>query len=275
MSKIKIITDSTSYITKEYAKDNDISVVQLSYTFGGETKMEGFPGQFDEFFDTLSKTTSFPTTSQPSVGTFVEEYEKALTDYDEVLVLTFSSKLSGTFNSALMAKEMVDKDRITVIDTEQAVGNLKFLVEDAVMMAKKGLKMEEIVQSIESQKEKMEIYLTVDTLEYLRRGGRLSNIKSAIGTILNIKPIIELKDGRLQLLENVRGKKKALNMIIDKVPSYAKRISISHIFNEEEALEFKKIVEERCTNAIVTIDEIGPVIGGHLGPKGIGVCFKY
>lgn len=275
MSKIKIITDSTSYITKEYAKDNDISVVQLSYTFGGETKMEGFPGQFDEFFDTLSKTTSFPTTSQPAVGTFVEEYEKALTDYDEVLVLTFSSKLSGTFNSALMAKEMVDKDRITVIDTEQAVGNLKFLVEDAVMMAKKGLKMEEIVQSIESQKEKMEIYLTVDTLEYLRRGGRLSNIKSAIGTILNIKPIIELKDGRLQLLENVRGKKKALNMIIDKVPSYAKRISISHIFNEEEALEFKKIVEERCTNAIVTIDEIGPVIGGHLGPKGIGVCFKY
>lgn len=275
MSKIKIITDSTSYINKEYSEENDITVVQLNYTFDHETKIEGYPGEFNEFFHKLSKSKTFPTTSQPAVGSFVKAYEKSLIDYDEILVLPFSSKLSGTFNSACMAKKMVDKNRIRVIDTKQAVGNLKFLIEDAVMMIKKGKKMEEIVQNINAQKEKMEIYLTVDTLEYLRRGGRLSGIQSAIGTVLNIKPIIELKNGQLQLLENVRGKKKALNKILDKVPAHAKRISISHIFNYEDAQEFKKILEEKCANAVVTIDEIGPVIGGHLGPRGIGVCFKY
>ena len=275
MSKIKVITDSTSYITKEYAEENDITVIQLSYTFDGETQIEGYPGEFNDFFDKLSKSKSFPNTSQPAVGSFVEAYEKALINYDEILVLPFSSKLSGTYNSACMAKKMVDENRIKVVDTLQAVGNLKFLIEDAVEMIKKGFKIDEIVQSINGQKKRMEIYLTIDTLEYLRRGGRLSGIQSAIGTVLNIKPIIELNNGQLQLLEIVRGKKKAFNKLLDKVPAYAKKISISHIFNSEAALEFKNILEEKCTNAIVTIDEIGPVIGGHLGPKGIGVCFKY
>ncbi len=275
MSKIKVITDSTSYITKEYAEENDITVIQLNYTFDGETQIEGHPGEFNDFFDKLSKSKSFPNTSQPAVGSFVEAYEKALINYDEILVLPFSSKLSGTYNSACMAKKMVDENRIKVVDTLQAVGNLKFLIEDAVEMIKKGFKIDEIVQSINGQKKRMEIYLTIDTLEYLRRGGRLSGIQSAIGTVLNIKPIIELNNGQLQLLEIVRGKKKAFNKLLDKVPAYAKKISISHIFNSEAALEFKNILEEKCTNAIVTIDEIGPVIGGHLGPKGIGVCFKY
>ena len=275
MSKIKVITDSTSYITKEYAEENDITVIQLSYTFDGETQIEGYPGEFNDFFDKLSKSKSFPNTSQPAVGFFVEAYEKALINYDEILVLPFSSKLSGTYNSACMAKKMVDESRIKVVDTLQAVGNLKFLIEDAVEMIKKGFKIDEIVQSINGQKKRMEIYLTIDTLEYLRRGGRLSGIQSAIGTVLNIKPIIELKNGQLELLEIVRGKKRAFNKLLDKVPAYAKKISISHIFDSKAALEFKNILEEKCTDAIVTIDEIGPVIGGHLGPKGIGVCFKY
>lgn len=275
MSKIKIITDSTSYITREFANENNIAIVQLNYTFEGDTKLEGCPGEFNDFFERLSKSNSFPTTSQPAVGDFLLEYERALMDHDEILVITLSSKLSGTFNSALNARKMVDGERVTVIDSLQAAGNLKFLVEEAVHMANNGADIIDIVKAIENQKKNMGIFLTIDNLEYLRKGGRLSSIQSFIGSALNIKPIIELKDGELKLVEKARGKKKAINAILNKVPSQIKKLSISHILNDEGALELKDLFEAKYKNVFITIDEIGPIIGTHLGAGALGVCFEY
>ncbi|WMM23282.1 DegV family protein [Tissierella sp. MB52-C2] len=274
MSKIKIVVDSTGYITKEYAEREDVAIVPLNYVFGGETSKESFPGEFDDFYSKLSSTKLFPSTSQPSTGDFLDVFIKSFEEgYDEIIAILLSSKLSGTYNSATLAKNMLEGKKITIIDSINAASNLRFLVEDAVAMAKEGKSSGEIENHINSKKLGMHIYLTTETLEYLSRGGRLSSVQAAVGNLLNIKPIIELKDGELQLLEKLRGKNKAIASIIDKVPEDVEKIGICHIMDMDSAIKFKTILEEKFPNALISIDELGPVIGSHLGPKGIGICF--
>ncbi|WP_313756626.1 DegV family protein [Tissierella sp.] len=274
MSKIKIITDSTAYITKEYAERENITIVPLNYVFGEETGKDPFPGEFDEFYNKLQNTKLFPSTSQPAVGEFLDAFNKAFSEgYDEIIAILLSSKLSGTFNSAMLAKDMLEYKKITIIDSLTTVSNMKFLVEDAVEMAKKGKTSGDIETYLNTKKTNINIYLTTDTLEYLRRGGRLSTVQATLGNLLNIKPIIELKDGELKLLEKLRGKNKVISAIIDRIPSNVNKIGICHVLNKEDAEKVKDLLKEKFPNAIIIIDELGPVIGSHLGPKGIGVCF--
>lgn len=274
MSKIKIITDSTGYITKEYAEKENITVVPLNYVFDEISYKEGFKGEFDEFFERLGSTKLFPTTSQPSAGEFVDAFENAFEDdYDEIVAILISSKLSGTYNSAMLAKNILEDKSITIIDTLTSASNLRFLVEDAVKMAKEGKTSEEIKSFIDEKKNKMQVYLTADTLEYLSRGGRLSTVQATVGNLLNIKPIIQLKDGELSLLEKTRGKNKAIAGIIAKIPEDVSKIGLCHALNIEEANKLKNTLNEKFPNALITLDELGPVIGSHLGPKAIGICF--
>ena len=273
MSKIKIVTDSTSYISKEYAEGENIEVVPLNYIFGEETYKEGFPGEFDEFFQKLESTKLFPTTSQPSAGEFVDAFESGLKDHDEIVAILLSSKLSGTYSSAMLARNILEDKSITIIDTETSASNLRFLVEDAVEMVKAGKTAEEIKAFINEKKDRMKVYLTADTLEYLSRGGRLSTLQPKVGNLINIKPIIQLKDGELSLLEKTRGKKKALAGIMEKIPETVEKISICYTLNKDEAAEIQESVKKQFPNARVTIDGLGPVIGAHLGPKAIGFCF--
>lgn len=273
MAKIKIITDSTSYLDKEYAAKKDITVVPLNYIFGGETFVEGFKGDFEDFYTRLKNTKLFPTTSQPSAGAFLEAYNKAFENYDQIIVIVLSSKISGTYNSALLAKDMLGDKKVTIIDSETTVSNLKYLIEDIVKMIEEGHAIDEIEEHINDKKKEMKIFVTTNTLEYLSRGGRLSTVQSSIGNLLNIKPIIELQDGKLELLDKVRGSQKAISNIISKIPEDVKEISICHILYYEQALQVKERLENKFPNVKITIDEIGPVIGAHLGPETIGFCF--
>ncbi len=275
MKKIKIITDSTAYLTREYIRKENISIVPLNYVFGEENGKEAFPGEFDDFYDKLENTKLFPTTSQPSAGEFVSEFNKSFEEgYDEIIAIVLSSKLSGTYNSALLSKDMLDDKKVTIIDSLSAAANMRFLVEDAVEMAKLGKSSEEIETHLNAKKMNMIIYLTTETLEYLSRGGRLSSMQSKIGNLLNIKPILKLKDGELGLLEKLRGKNKALNTMIDKVPEDVKQIGICHVSNIEGAEKLRSRLVEKFPNIEIQIDELGPVIGAHLGPKGIGICIS-
>lgn len=147
------MTDSTGYITKEYAEKENITVVPLNYVFGEETGKEPFPGEFDDFFNKLKATKLFPTTSQPSAGEFFDAFNKAFEEgYDEIIAILLSSKLSGTYNSAVLAKNMLENKRITIINSQNAAANLKFLVEDAVEMGKEGKTSEEIEKHLNSKK---------------------------------------------------------------------------------------------------------------------------
>jgi len=274
MTKIKIITDSTAYITKEYAEKENVTVVPLNYILGDEIGKEPFPGHFRDFFEKLKTTKLFPSTSQLSAGDFFEAFNQAFEEgYESIVAILLSSKLSGTYNSAVLAKNMLDNKRITIIDSLNAAANLKFLVEEAVNMTKDGKTPEEIESHLNKIKKRMHVYLTTDTLEYLSRGGRLSAVQATVGNILNIKPLIELRDGELKLLEKVRGKNKAISAIIEKVPEKVEKIGICHVLDEEYAEKMKLALQEKFPHITITIDELGPVIGSHLGPKGIGICF--
>lgn len=274
MGKIKIITDSTSYIEKTYVVEENVSVVPLNYIFDGQSYLEGFKGEYDEFFNKLASTNLFPTTSQPAAGDFFRVYQEAFNEgYDEIIVLVLSSKISGTYNSAVLAKNMLEDKKITIIDSQGAASNLRFLVEDAVNMAKEGRSSQEIADFIEEKKKSMKIYLTTGTLEYLARGGRLSSLQSTVGNLLSIKPIIHLKDGQLEQLEKIRGKSNAISKLISYINDDVQKIGICHILNLEEAIKVKDILEDKYPNAIITIDDLGPVVGSHLGPKTLGFCF--
>ena len=275
MSNIQIVTDSTAYIPKAYAQEHSIEIVPLSVNFSGETKDEGFPGEFEAFFQKLKTSSDFPTTSQPSIQAFSSVYEKAVKAGKEVITIVISEKLSGTFNSASVAAEMVAPERITVIDSETSASNLRLLVEKAHTWAQSGKSKTEIVEMLQQEKKRMGINITVDTLQYLKKGGRLSSTQAFIGSVLNIRPIIGLVEGKLVPIGKARGKSKAIEMMIANIPAEVKQISICHTINEEEANELKKIMEERFRNAWITVDELGPVIGAHLGPKAIGICFKW
>lgn len=275
MAKIQIVTDSTAYFTKEYAIKNNIRVVPLSVTFSGETNDEGFPGEFESFYRRLESSKDFPTTSQPSISAFAEVYEEILAQGNEIITIVISEKLSGTHNSASAAANMTAPDKISVIDSETTVANLKLLVEMARTMAENGNSREEIVATIEREKKRMYVDLTAATLEYLKRGGRLSSAQAAIGGFLNVKPILGLRDGKLEAVAKVRGKKKALDYLVDHVPENATHISVLHIMSTEEAKRIKQKLKERFPQIEVNIEEIGPVIGTHLGPGGIGICSKW
>ncbi len=274
MRKIKIITDSTCYLTKEYVENENITVVPLAYVFGDEICKEPFQGQFTEYYNKLSTTKLFPTTSQPSTGEFYNAFIKAFEDgYDEVIAILLSSKLSGTYNSAVLAKNMLENKSITIIDSLCAVASMRFLIEDAIEKIKEGKTSKEIEEHINTKKMNLQVYLTTESLEYLSRGGRLSTAQATVGNLLKIKPIIHLKDGELGLIEKVRGKNKAISTIINKVYQEVKKIGICHILNYDEAEKMKINLEEKFPHAIITIEEIGPVIGSHLGPGAIGICF--
>ena len=274
MERIKIITDSTGYIPKKYIDENNISVIPLHYSLGGEMKKEGFPGEFTSFFKELENTDLFPTTSQPSTGDFLEEFKRAFDEgYEGIIAILLSSELSGTYNNALIAKNMLEDERISIIDSRQSVASLRFLVENATNMVKEGKKIKEIVDYIENKKNNIHVYFTINTLEYLKRGGRLTTFKYVIGSALNIKPIIQLKDGELKPSGKVRGKNNSIKAITENIYPEVERISICHILNEEEALKLKEKLSSKFPKAFISIDELGPVIGGHLGTKGIGLCF--
>ena len=272
MSNIQIVTDSTAYLTKEEMKHYDIKIVPLMVYFQGEEDREGFPGEFEKFFHKLKESKDFPTTSQPPIGAFAQAFQEAIDQGKEVIALTISSKLSGTYNSAVVAAEMVDGEKISVVDSQTSVASLKHMAIYAQKLADAGKSRQDILDYLEDQRNKMSIYLTVETLEYLKKGGRLSTAQAVVGSLLNIKPIIQLKDGALQAVGKARGKKKALEMMMENIPEEVKHIYIPHIFNEEEAKELQAILRERYPKAQVELEFLGPVIGAHLGPKAMGVC---
>jgi len=273
MGKIKIVTDSTAYIKKEYADRKGIEIVPLTIHFEGDVEKEGYPGEFESFFEKLKESKSFPTTSQPSAGSFAEVFRELVENGNEVIAITISAKLSGTFGSASMAAQMIAPDKISVIDSRTTAANLKVLVEKLLKMCEETDDRKAVVEAIEKEKKKTGISLTVETLDYLRRGGRLTPSQAFLGNLLKVKPIIALIDGALEPVDKVRGKKKAVGRMIESIPQNAEILSICHILSEDEAEEYMEVLRKAFPDARITIEELGPVIGAHLGPKAIGICY--
>lgn len=269
---IKIIADSTAYTPEDYAKEHDISIVPLRYLYKDEEFVEGMPGTFDAFFEDFTKSKVFPKTSQPSLELFIEEYNKAIDNGDEVLVITLSSTVSGSFSTANLAKNQCKApEKVTIFDSQALAQTILGYVMEAVKMRDENKSVEEIVERLNLLVENSIITFVPDTLEYIFKGGRIGKVTATLGTILKIKPIITFKKGILSD-KKCFGLQKAMKDMIAAIPQKLKRLFILHIANTTMFETFKAMVmdvinkREDKDQIEIYEGEVGPVIASHAGP---------
>ena len=281
---IKIITDSSCDLGINFIEENNIELIPLLLNLDGETLKDdlGKSLGYREFYEKL-RAGSMPSTSQINIYTFEEKFKELLDKGYEILYIGLSSALSGTFNSANMARNNILEEnqnaKIAVVDSISVSMGLGMLIKKAYEMINEGKMLEEIVQWIEENKSKVIHAILVDDLKHLKRGGRLSASSAAVGTILNIKPLLKLNNsGAVEATEKVKGKKKALKRLASIVKEKAINIEneilyIMHGDALEEAQYLKEIILQELNFKDVKVEYIGTVIGTHGGPGTIAAVF--
>jgi len=272
---VRIVTDSTADLSPAIAKELDISVVPLNVHFGEVTYRDGIDLSAEEFFQKLVSSPILPTTTQPSVGAFLEVYNALAEETDEIASIHISAKLSGTYNSALVAKNSLEKScRIEVIDSFQATMATGLIVVAAAQAARTGANLDEVLGVIKKAISRIRILALLDTLEYLQKGGRIGKAQAFLGTILNVKPLIKLEDGEVHPVERVRSRAKAIQRLCDFVESFPhiSDMTIMHSATPEEAEALADRLDPVFPKNRIYIASFGPVIGTYTGPGALGVA---
>ena len=271
---IKFLVDSSADCKREEGI-YDI-LVPMTVTIDGTDYHPGVDLDTNNFYDLLIKTKDFPKTSQPSPQMFLEHFEAVKKAGDELICFCIASALSGTYQSAVMAKEMADYDKIHVIDTLSATHMIGIMVHQAAKLRQQGCAAERIVEEVEKLKSKIHVLAGLDTLEYLRRGGRIGGAAAFVGSMAQIKPILTVSNGRVEVCGKAIGKGRAIHQIADMVqaaqidPAFP-IISIYSLGEENCA-----ILEERLSEVGIAVSkrlQIGSTIGAHTGPGVYGVIF--
>jgi len=273
MNPIKVITDSTAYLTREYRKQHDIVTVPLTVFYGGETMEEGAPGEYEPLLEDMRKSTEFPKTSTPSMNAFYQVFAEAAAQGFDVIAVTLSDKLSGTYHAALSAAQMLDPRRVMVVDSLSGGQVVRFLLEDMWDKLPGYADVAAAAQGMRETAKRVGFQFTVASLEYLKRGGRLTAAQAMIGNLLGVKPIIQVKDGLLVVKERVRGSRHALERVIHGIPQHVRRINVCHVVAEAQAQKLLHTLRTRFPGASIDISSLGPVFGAHLGPGALGVCY--
>ena len=282
--KVNILTDSTADLTKEQMKEHDINVYPLNIYFGEEEYIDGVTINHREFFDKLATCKELPTTSQIPVGKLRDLFLQFTENGEEVVVITLSSKLSGSYNSAVVVRDSLDNDRknrVHVIDSTCVTLSLCNLVLEAAKLRDKGLSGQEIEDEINRIKGNSTLLALIEDYKYLVLGGRLSKSAAFIGNTLNIMPVIEITGGEVVPIKKVRGRKKGYQFIIDKAREYGidkdKAFFMGHIDDEEAYSHFEKYMldnfDELKDINILPASNIGAVVGTHAGPHCVGIAF--
>ena len=268
---VKLIIDSPAYASKNYVSENNIQVVSLSYTLNGVTKQEGYEESWAEFFENLKTTKDFPKTSLPSPEEFLKAYEQA-GENDDVVVITISKSLSGTYNSACVARDMFKApERVFVIDSGQCAQSELLLVEEVVDLIKQGKSGKEIYDIAQTIVTKTCIQFVPSTMEYLRRGGRIGLLSATIASVLSIKPILAFKNGVLTCAKKCLGMGKALSEMVKAIPQKFKKIYVCYIHESEILNTLIQKVNEALKLNIVEAKKIVPVIGSQIGIGAVGL----
>lgn len=277
---VKIVTDSTSYISEELQKRYDISIASLSVIFDNEEFKE-IDIQNENFYDKLDRSLRIPTSSQPSLDEMYNILEKHIRNNNEVVGVFLSSEMSGTYSNACLAKSMIlekyPNALIEIIDSRSNCMQLGFAALSAAKAAQQEKPIDEVVTVVKDNIKRSRFLFIPDTLEYLKKGGRIGGASALLGTIFQIKPILTVVDGKTELFNKVRTKKRAIQTMIDKfIEDITKHglveVMVHHINDVEGALAFAKILEETVEKKI-DIAPIGPVIGTHVGPGALGIVY--
>ncbi len=270
MSKIAFVTDSTAYLSPEQIREHNISVVPLSVVFEGNVYREGFDLSSEDFYRRLVNSKDFPTTSQPPVGEFAETFERLLADHDAVMCLLLSSNLSGTVASAEAAANMVGGP-IHVVDSRISSYGIAGPLLDGVQLADEGGTPDDILALWEKELASERAFFVVDTLEMLHRGGRIGGAAAAFGALLQIKPILTINDGRIDLFEKVRTHRRAMERMLAEFDTDAStgkhlKVGVVHAQRYNDAVSLRDQLEAKYPNIETDISELGPVVGAHTGP---------
>ena len=280
MSKIAIVTDSTAYLPSELLKEYSITVTPQILIWGDETFQDGVDIQPDEFYRKLKTAKIMPTTSQVAIVTMKTAFEKLLEAGNDILGIFISAKLSGTMQSAIQAREMLPKaaDKIVLVDSNSTAMAMGFHVLAVARASQAGANLAECQQLAEAAQNHTGVYFVVDTLEFLRRGGRIGGAQAMLGSVLNFKPLLELRDGRIESIEKIRTKGKAISRMIDLVVERAAsrtpvRLATLHANAEAEARAALEGAAARLNPVEQILASVSPVIGSHAGPGTVGLAY--
>ena len=274
--KVAIVTDSTADLPQQLARQRGIRVVPLTLNFEGRSLLDGVDIRPSEFYRKLPNATTHPTTSQPSPGQFAEVYTELLAEHSEVVSIHISEKLSGTYASAVQASEMTDPARVRVIDSQLASMSLGLLTLAASQMAAQGETAEAIVQRASAMRDRVQTFFSVATLEFLRRGGRIGRASALLGSVLQVKPVLCIRDGLVTPLERVRTFDRALNRIVElsREVDSGKGLCVIVGHGDAEADAERVARELEPVAETLMIQPLGPVVGAHAGPGVVGVgCY--
>ena len=275
--KTRIIADSTADLMPEYKER--VHIVPLTVLFGEEEYIDGVTIDHKVFYEKLVESDVLPTTSQATPDAFMKEFDKAKEAEEAAVVITLSSKLSGTYQSAVIAAG--EYENIYVVDSGSAAMGSGILVEMALRLADQGLDAKTIAERLEEEKKKIVIVALVDTLEYLKKGGRISKSVAFAGSILNIKPVLSVIDGEIHMLGKARGSKMGNNLLVQEIEKaggvdFSKPVLLGYT-GLSDALLVKYIEDSRhiWDKGLETVRHttIGSVIGTHAGPGAVAVAF--
>jgi len=278
--KITVVTDSTAYIPEEALGDLSIPVIPLWLIWGDDRFRDGVDIDPPTFYRRLRGNKTFPTTSQPSAGEFIEFFRRvaAENDTDTIVGVHISSGISGTVASAEVAKAQLPELNITIIDSLGASMSLGFIALAAARAAAAGQSLDEVVAAAKEVQDRVHIFFAVDTLEYLHRGGRIGGAKRLLGTMLNIKPLLHLCDGRVEPLAQARTKRKVVARMLEVAEERlgGKRMAEAAVLNVDCPREGEAVIEqvkERFGISAVYPTMVSPAIGTHVGPGTVGIAF--
>lgn len=275
---IRIITDSSADFELAAAKRRGVSVVSMSIQFGGASFLDGKSITHDLFYRLLQERKENPSTSQPTPADFLRVFEEAKAAKEPAVAILLSSALSGTLQSALIAKEMCGYDPIYIVDSMTATAGIQILVNYACKLRDSGLPAAGIAEEVERLKDQVRVFAVVDTLEYLRRGGRLTGIQAGLGAVTRLKPVIAVRDGVVAIAHRSFGMAAAVKHLLklleeqpvdDDFPSYFLYTGD----RSREELLLPKLKERGMLPLRLHYCSVGPTIGAHAGPGALGLAY--
>ncbi len=280
MSPIALVADSTVYMPQDLVERYGVHIVPVRVVWEGKTYLDGIDITPEEVYARLKTAKTLPTTSQPPVQDFLNVFKRLHEEGYDILTITLSSKLSGTFGSAQQARQMIPEARIEVVDSKMVAMAMGFqiLTVARALEENPNMTLEEAKALAERAREHTNVLFLVDTLEYLHRGGRIGGAARLLGTMLNLKPLLTLEDGIIVPAGKVRTMRKALRRLLDLLEERIAgrrplRLAALHVDAEEQAHRLMDMAVERFQPEEVYYTTVSPAVGVHLGPGTVGLCY--
>ncbi|MGE5377228.1 MAG: DegV family protein [Bacteroidota bacterium] len=281
-NKVAIVTDSTAYLPQEQIQKYNITVTPLSVIWGEDVYRDGIDILPEEFYTRLANSKTLPTTSQVTLGVMQETFQSLLDQGYDVLGLFLSSRISGTFQSAVQACEMLGNSagRISVLDTLWTTMAMGWPILTAARAARAGESLSECQKIAEEACANTGVLFVVETLEFLRRGGRIGGAQALLGTALNLKPILEMRNGKIEAVERIRTKQKAMHRVVEIVAERIQgrppiRLAVTHASSEADALSLLEAARSELDPVETMCCPLSPVIGAHAGPGTIALNYMF